>query len=76
MLPLPKTPQWIRCRVLLPALAAILPSGVVLLAAACGGGQTELTPEGEEILARYRVFRAAAQSDVRRDFAEAFARGG
>jgi molybdate transport system regulatory protein len=41
-----------------------------------GGGRTKLTPEGEELLARYRAFRAAAQSDVNRDFAEAFARNG
>jgi molybdate transport system regulatory protein len=39
-----------------------------------GGGQTRLTPEGEELLARYRAFRAAAESDVRRDFAEVFGR--
>lgn len=37
-----------------------------------GGGQTRLTPEGEEILARYRAFRSAALADVRRDFTEAF----
>ncbi len=37
-----------------------------------GGGRTHLTPEGERILARYRLFRAAAQANVRRDFAEAF----
>ena len=41
-----------------------------------GGGRTKLTPEGEEFLARYRAFRAAAKSHVGRDFAEAFARGG
>lgn len=41
-----------------------------------GGGRTKLTPEGEEILARYRAFRATAQSHVSRDFAEAFARDG
>jgi len=40
-----------------------------------GGGRTKLTREGEEILARYRVFRAAAQADVSRDFAEAFGKG-
>jgi molybdate transport system regulatory protein len=39
-----------------------------------GGGQTRLTPEGEELLARYRAFLAAAERDVRRDFAEAFGR--
>jgi molybdate transport repressor ModE-like protein len=37
-----------------------------------GGGQTRLTPEGEQLLARYRVFRAAAEADMKRDFAEAF----
>ena len=37
-----------------------------------GGGRTVLTPEGEELLARYRAFRAAAQANVSRDFAEAF----
>jgi molybdate transport system regulatory protein len=37
-----------------------------------GGGRTSLTPEGEEMLARYRVFHAAAQAHVSRDFAEAF----
>jgi molybdate transport system regulatory protein len=37
-----------------------------------GGGRTVLTPEGEELLARYRAFRAAVQADVSRDFAEAF----
>jgi molybdate transport system regulatory protein len=37
-----------------------------------GGGRTRLTPEGEQVLARYRAFRAAAQADVSRDFAEAF----
>ncbi len=37
-----------------------------------GGGRTKLTPECEEILARYRVFRAAARADVSRDFAQAF----
>jgi molybdate transport system regulatory protein len=41
-----------------------------------GGGRTKLTPEGEKLLARYRAFRAAAQSHVGRDFAEAFTRGG
>jgi molybdate transport system regulatory protein len=41
-----------------------------------GGGQTELTPEGEELLARYRTFRTAAQTDVDRDFDEAFAKQG
>jgi molybdate transport system regulatory protein len=41
-----------------------------------GGGQTDLTPEGEQLLARYRAFRAAAQSDVSRDFDEAFAKQG
>ena len=41
-----------------------------------GGGQTKLTPEGEELLACYRAFRAAAESDVRRDFAKAFRREG
>jgi molybdate transport system regulatory protein len=40
------------------------------------GGRTELTPEGEELLARYRAFRAAAQADVSRDFGQAFAKGG
>jgi molybdate transport system regulatory protein len=37
-----------------------------------GGGRTSLTSEGEEILARYRAFRATAQADVGRDFAQAF----
>ncbi len=37
-----------------------------------GGGRTVLTPEGEDILVRYRAFRAAAQADVSRDFAEVF----
>jgi molybdate transport system regulatory protein len=41
-----------------------------------GGGRSKLTPEGEELLARYRAFRAAAQSHVGRDFARAFAKGG
>jgi len=41
-----------------------------------GGGRTRLTAEAEELLARYRAFRAAAESDVSRDFAEAFGRGG
>jgi len=41
-----------------------------------GGGQTRLTPEGEQLLARYRAFRAAAEADIRRDFAEAFGRKG
>jgi molybdate transport system regulatory protein len=41
-----------------------------------GGGRTKLTLEGEKLLARYRAFRAAAQSHVGRDFAEAFARDG
>jgi molybdate transport system regulatory protein len=36
------------------------------------GGRTELTPEGEEILARYRAFRAAAEADVSRGFTQAF----
>ncbi len=40
-----------------------------------GGGRTSLTPEGEQILARYRAFRAAARADVRRDFARAFDKG-
>ena len=40
-----------------------------------GGGRTQLTPEGEKILARYRAFRAAAQADVSRDFARAFEEG-
>ena len=40
------------------------------------GGRTKLTPEGEELLARYRAFRAAAESDVSRDFAQAFGKGG
>jgi molybdate transport system regulatory protein len=39
------------------------------------GGSTKLTPEGEELLARYRSFRAAAQSDVGRDFTKAFGNG-
>jgi molybdate transport system regulatory protein len=37
-----------------------------------GGGQTRLTPEGEQLLARYRAFRAAAEDHMKRDFAEAF----
>ena len=41
-----------------------------------GGGQTRLTPEGEQLLARYRAFRAAAEADVVRDFTEAFGREG
>jgi len=41
-----------------------------------GGGQTKLTPEGERLLARYRAFRAAAEADMKRDFAEAFGREG
>ena len=41
-----------------------------------GGGQTKLTPEGEQLLARYRAFRAAVEADVRRDFADAFGREG
>jgi molybdate transport system regulatory protein len=41
-----------------------------------GGGRTRLTAEAEELLAHYRAFRAAAQSDLKRDFAEAFDRGG
>ncbi len=40
-----------------------------------GGGQTELTPEGQELLARYRAFRAAAESGVGRAFRDAFDRG-
>ena len=40
-----------------------------------GGGRTRLTPEGEQVLARYRAFRAAVRSDVSRDFAEVFGRG-
>ncbi len=36
------------------------------------GGRTSLTPIGEEILARYRAFRAAAQADVGRAFTQAF----
>ena len=41
-----------------------------------GGGGTKLTPEGEEFLARYRAFRAAAQSHVGQDFAERFTKDG
>jgi molybdate transport repressor ModE-like protein len=41
-----------------------------------GGGRTTLTTQGEQLLARYRAFRAAAQSHVGRDFEEAFAGGG
>jgi molybdate transport system regulatory protein len=41
-----------------------------------GGGQTKLTPQGEELLARYRAFRAAAQAHVSRDFDEAFVGAG
>jgi molybdate transport system regulatory protein len=41
-----------------------------------GGGRTTLTTEGEQLLTRYRAFRAAAQSHVGRDFDEAFASGG
>jgi molybdate transport repressor ModE-like protein len=37
-----------------------------------GGGRTSLTAEGEEILACYRAFRAAAGADVSRDFTRAF----
>ncbi len=37
-----------------------------------GGGQTRLTREGQQLLARYRAFRAAAEADMKRDFAEAF----
>jgi molybdate transport system regulatory protein len=37
-----------------------------------GGGQTRLTREGQELLSRYRAFRAAAEADVKRDFGEAF----
>jgi molybdate transport system regulatory protein len=39
-----------------------------------GGGRTRLTPEGEQVLARYRAFRAAVHSHVSRDFAKAFAK--
>ena len=39
-----------------------------------GGGQTKLTPEGEQLLARYRAFQAAAQAHVSRDFTDAFGR--
>jgi len=39
-----------------------------------GGGRTQLTPEGEQLLARYRAFQAAVQSDVKRHFDQAFAR--
>jgi len=38
MLLLPGTPGSIRCRLLLPALTAILPLAVAFLAAGCGGG--------------------------------------
>lgn len=41
-----------------------------------GGGRTKLTPEGEELLARYRAFRAAAEAHVGHDFAERFAKDG
>jgi molybdate transport system regulatory protein len=41
-----------------------------------GGGRTKLTPEGEEMLARYGAFRAAAQSHVGQDFAETLGRSG
>ena len=41
-----------------------------------GGGRTKLTPEGEEFLARYRAFRAAAESHVGHDFAQRFTRDG
>ena len=41
-----------------------------------GGGQTKLTPGGEQFLARYRAFRAAPEADVGRDFTEAFGREG
>jgi molybdate transport system regulatory protein len=41
-----------------------------------GGGRTKLTPEGEELLARYRAFRAAVRSDVSRDFVERFTKDG
>jgi molybdate transport system regulatory protein len=40
-----------------------------------GGGRTALTPEGEEFLACYRAFRAAAQSHVSQEFGQAFAKG-
>jgi molybdate transport system regulatory protein len=40
-----------------------------------GGGRTTLTPEGEELLACYRAFRAAAESHVSRDFGRAFTEG-
>jgi molybdate transport system regulatory protein len=44
-------------------------------AGGAGGGGTRLTPEGEDILKRYRAFRAAAQADVARDFTRAFDEG-
>jgi molybdate transport system regulatory protein len=37
-----------------------------------GGGQTRLTAEGEQLLARYRSFRSAMDVDMKRDFAEVF----
>lgn len=39
-----------------------------------GGGSSRLTPEGERLLALYRRFRRAVQSDVDRDFTEVFDR--
>jgi molybdate transport system regulatory protein len=36
------------------------------------GGQTRLTPDGEELLARYRDFRAAMEDHMKREFARAF----
>lgn len=41
-----------------------------------GGGRSKLTPAGEELLTRYRAFRAAAQSHVSQDFTRAFAKSG
>ncbi len=37
-----------------------------------GGGGTRLTPRGERLLAQYRRFRAAVETDVSRDYMEAF----
>ena len=53
--------------------------GVRLVQSAVGGldgGRSKLTPEGEELLARYRAFRAAVQSHVSQDFTEAFNKRG
>ena len=41
-----------------------------------GGGATRLTPEGERLLALYRRFRRAVESDLDREFADVFGREG